>query len=160
MATTTPTTSGPFILTRATTPSDFTAIIACEFRTFTDPFIRDVFMGPDTPSNQARLASYYQSILHTNPADVWIKVTEKSTGKIVGASNWRVHMGAVPEHEEEDLGWEWLQGDEEKMGKVKEVIGGIAETRRKLFTEPYCREFRFILYRFLHCCDIDLFRID
>jgi len=117
-------------------------------------------MGPDTPSNQARLASYYQSILHTNPADVWIKVTEKSTGKIVGASNWRVHMGAVPEHEEEDLGWEWLQGDEEKMGKVKEVIGGIAETRRKLFTEPYCREFRFILYRFLHCCDIDLFRID
>jgi len=69
-------------------------------------------------------------------------------------------MGAVPEHEEEDLGWEWLEGDEEKMKKVKEVIGGIAETRRKLFTEPYCREFRFILYRILHCCDIDLFRID
>lgn len=140
MATTTPTSSGPFILSRATTPSDFTAIIACEFRTFTDSFIRDIFMGPDTPSNQARLASYYQHILHTNPADIWIKVTEKSTGKIVGASNWRVHMGSVPEHEEEDLGWEWLEGDEEKMKKVKEVIGEIAETRRKLFTEPYCRE--------------------
>ena len=50
-------------------------------------------------------------------------------------------MGAVPEHEEEDLGWEWLEGDEEKMRKVKEVVGDIAETRRKLFTEPYCREF-------------------
>lgn len=50
-------------------------------------------------------------------------------------------MGAVPEHEEEDLGWEWLEGDEEKMRKVKEVVREIAETRRKLFTEPYCREF-------------------
>lgn len=136
-----PTCEGPFVLSRATTPSDFTAIIACEFRTFTDSFIRDIFMGPDTPSNQARLASYYQSILATNPADIWIKVTEKSTGKIVGASNWRIHMGAVPEHEE-DLGWEWLEGDEDKMRKVKEVVRQIAETRRKLFTEPYCRESR------------------
>lgn len=66
-------------------------------------------------------------------------------------------MGFVPEHEEEDLGWEWLEGDEEKTKKVKEVIGGIAETRRKLFTEPYCRELRFILCRSLFrgggdCC--------
>jgi hypothetical protein len=141
MATTTPTSSGsPFILSRATSPSDFDAIIACEFHTFTETFLRDVFMGPDTPSNHSRLASHYQHILHTNPADVWIKVEEKATGKLVGASNWRVHMGAAPEHEEEDLGWEWLKDDEEKMKKVKEVIRGITETRRKLFTEPYCRE--------------------
>ena len=46
-------------------------------------------------------------------------------------------MGAVPEHEEEDLGWEWLQGDEEKMGKVKEVIGGIACL---LYTSPSPRD--------------------
>ena len=50
-------------------------------------------------------------------------------------------MGYVPEHEEEDLGWSWLEGDEEKMQKVKEVVRGIAETRRKLFIEPYCREY-------------------
>ena len=49
-------------------------------------------------------------------------------------------MGSAPAHEEEDLGWEWLKDDEEKMKKVKEVISGITETRRKLFTEPYCRE--------------------
>lgn len=57
-------------------------------------------------------------------------------------------MGFAPEHEEEDLGWEWLKHDEEKMKKVKEVIGGITETRRKLFVEPYCRELRFSFPRF------------
>jgi hypothetical protein len=142
---TTPPTNNPFILSRATIPTDFTAIITCEFLTFTDPFIREVFMGPDTPSNHKTLASHYQNILHTNPADVWIKVEEKSTGKIVGASNWRIHMGSVPEHQEEDLGWEWLRGDEEKLGRVKEVVRGIAETRRRLFTEPYCREYISVL---------------
>jgi hypothetical protein len=129
----------PFVLSRAT-PSDMDAIIDCEFRTFTDTFIREVFMGHDTPAGHKNLSSHYRNILLTNPADVWIKVEEKATGKIVGASNWRVHMSNVPEHEEEDLGWGWLEGDEEKMRKVKEVIRGITETRRKLFTEPYCRE--------------------
>jgi hypothetical protein len=143
MTTTNPT-SGPFILSRAT-PSDIDAIIACEFRTFTDTFIREVFMGHDTPAGHKNLSAHYQNILRTNPADVWIKVEEKSTGKIVGASNWRVHMSSVPEHEEEDLGWGWLEGDEEKLRKVKEVIKDITETRRKLFTEPYCRESNFLL---------------
>jgi hypothetical protein len=132
-------TNGPFVLSRATS-SDMDAIIDCEFRTFTDTFIREVFMGHDTPAGHANLSSHYQDILRTNPADVWIKVVEKATGKIVGASNWRVHMSSVPEHEEENLGWEWLEGDGEKMRKVKEVIREITETRRKLFTEPYCRE--------------------
>ncbi|CAD0114209.1 unnamed protein product [Aureobasidium uvarum] len=40
---------GPFILSRATTTQDFSDIVTCEFRTFTDSFIRDLFMGPDTP---------------------------------------------------------------------------------------------------------------
>jgi hypothetical protein len=132
-------TSGPFVLSRAT-PSDIDAIIACEFRTFTDTFIREVFMGHDTPAGHKNLSAHYQNILLTNPADVWIKVEEKATGKIVGASNWRVHMSSVPEHEEEDLGWGWLEGDQERLRKVKEVIKDITETRKKLFTEPYCRK--------------------
>ena len=57
-------------------------------------------------------------------------------------------MGSAPAHEEEDLGWEWLKDDEEKMNKVKEVSSGITETRRKLFTEPYCREFEIFFSAF------------
>ncbi|KAI4718001.1 hypothetical protein E4T48_05761 [Aureobasidium sp. EXF-10727] len=136
----------PFTLSRATTPQDFTSIVACEFRTFHETFIRDIFMGPDTASNQSRLAAYYHNILHTNTADIWIKVTERETGKIVAASNWRVHMGFVPEHEEEDLGWEWLEGDEVKLEKCREVMRDIADKRKMLFTEPYCQ---------LHICFTD-----
>lgn len=142
MATTKPP-SGTFILSRATTPSDFDRIVACEFKTFTDPFIRDLFMGPDTPAGQANLSSHYQQILHSNPSDVWIKVEDKATGEIVGASNWRVHMSHVPKHQEEDMGWTWLEGNHEKLKKVKEVMADIMEKRKELFTEPYCREFHF-----------------
>ncbi|THW77935.1 hypothetical protein D6D19_01873 [Aureobasidium pullulans] len=140
--------SGPFILTRAHTPHDFDSIVALEFKTFTDPHLREIFMGPDTPDGHAYLSSFYQKTLHTNASDVWVKVEEKKTGKIVGASNWRVHMGSVPKHElaEEDLGWAWLECDEEKLNKVKGVITGIMGVRKRLFTEPYCQ---------LHICFTD-----
>ncbi|THY79104.1 hypothetical protein D6C93_10157 [Aureobasidium pullulans] len=139
---------GPFILTRAHTPHDFDSIVALEFKTFTDPHLREIFMGPDTPDGHAHLSSFYQKTLHTNASDVWVKVEEKKTGKIVGASNWRVHMGSVPKHElaEEDLGWGWLECDEEKLNKVKGVITGIMGVRKRLFTEPYCQ---------LHICFTD-----
>ncbi|THV95623.1 hypothetical protein D6D10_03277 [Aureobasidium pullulans] len=139
---------GPFILTRAHTSNDFDSIVALEFKTFTDPHLREIFMGPDTPDGHAHLSSFYQKTLHTNASDVWVKVEEKKTGKIVGASNWRVHMGSVPKHElaEEDLGWGWLECDEEKLNKVKGVITGIMEVRKRLFTEPYCQ---------LHICFTD-----
>ncbi|THW17292.1 hypothetical protein D6D24_03989 [Aureobasidium pullulans] len=139
---------GPFILTRAHTPNDFDSIVALEFKTFTDPHIREIFMGPDTPDGHAHLSSFYQKTLHTYNSDVWVKVEEKKTGKIVGASNWRVHMGSVPKHElaEEDLGWGWLECDEEKLNKVKGVITGIMGVRKRLFTEPYCQ---------LHICFTD-----
>ncbi|THY17996.1 hypothetical protein D6D00_08291 [Aureobasidium pullulans] len=139
---------GPFILTRAHTPNDFDSIVALEFKTFTDPHLREIFMGPDTPDGHAHLSSFYQKTLHTNASDVWVKVEEKKTGKIVGASNWRVHMGSVPKHElaEEDLGWGWLQCDGEKLNKVKGVITGILGVRKRLFTEPYCQ---------LHICFTD-----
>ncbi|THW89114.1 hypothetical protein D6D15_05502 [Aureobasidium pullulans] len=139
---------GPFILTRAHTSDDFDSIVALEFKTFTDPHLREIFMGPDTPDGHAHLSSFYQKTLHTNASDVWVKVEEKKTGKIVGASNWRVHMGSVPKHElaEEDLGWAWLKCDEEKLNKVKGVIRGIMGVRKRLFTEPYCQ---------LHICFTD-----
>ncbi|CAD0048265.1 unnamed protein product [Aureobasidium pullulans] len=139
---------GPFILTRAHTSNDFDSIVALEFKTFTDPHLREIFMGPDTPDGHAHLSSFYQETLHTNASDVWVKVEEKKTGKIVGASNWRVHMGSVPKHElaEEDLGWAWLECDEEKLNKVKGVITGIMGVRKRFFTEPYCQ---------LHICFTD-----
>ena len=142
---------GPFILTRAHTSNDFDSIVALEFKTFTDPHLREIFMGPDTPDGHAHLSSFYQKTLHTNASDVWVKVEEKKTGKIVGASNWRVHMGSVPKHElaEEDLGWAWLECDEEKLNKVKGVITGIMGVRKRFFTEPYCREFIYLFPVFL-----------
>ncbi|THY28296.1 hypothetical protein D6D01_03925 [Aureobasidium pullulans] len=148
MATASTRDSGPFILTRAHTPNDFDSIVALEFKTFTDPHLREIFMGPDTPDGHAYLSSFYQRTLHTNASDVWVKVEEKKTGKIMGASNWRVHMGSVPKHElaEEDLGWGWLECDEEKLNKVKGVIEGILGVRKRLFTEPYCQ---------LHICFTD-----
>lgn len=142
---TTKNTNGPFILSRATS-TDLSRIVACEFKTFTDPFIRDLFMGPDTPSGQANLSSHYQQILQTNPSDIWIKVEDKATGEIVGASNWRVHMSNVPEHQEEDMGWGWLEGNHEQLKKCKEVMADIMEKRRELFTEPYCRKFIFCFF--------------
>lgn len=136
--------TGPFLLSRASTREDFTRIVACEYAAFTDPVLREIFMGPDTPAGHANLAAFYHKLSCTHPGDMWIKVEEKETGRIVAASNWRVYVGGVPETEEE-LGWEWLQGEEnrEKLERAKKYIQKIMDTRKRLFVGPYCRTFGF-----------------
>lgn len=135
-------TTGPFVLTRAATFQDLLEIVHCEYTAFTDPTLLSIFMGPNTTSNHAHLARTYHNTMAHDTGDLWLKVQEKETGKVVGASNWKVYVGCVPEHKEE-LRWEWLQGEgqEVELAKAKVVVQGILETRRRLFVEPYVRTY-------------------
>ena len=103
-------------------------------------------MGPNTPSNHTHLARTYHNTMKHDTGDLWLKVQEKETGKVVGARNWKGYVGCVPEHREE-LGWEWLRGEgqEVELARAREVVQGILETRRRLFVEPYVRAYILLL---------------
>lgn len=127
--------SAPFTLSRAT-PTDFPSIITTQYLAFTDSIVRNTFMGPDTASNKASLASRYAKTAADDFGDYWIKVCETSTGNVVAACNWKIYPSALPEHKPE-LDLPWLEGDDEALEMAREIKVKSARTRGEYMTEPY-----------------------
>ncbi|KAF2220741.1 hypothetical protein BDZ85DRAFT_267075 [Elsinoe ampelina] len=127
----------PFTLSRVD-ERDFAEIIEVQYRSFPDPWVRDVFVGPDTPENKERLRKEHIQRSKDEPQDYWIKVTDKTTGKIIAASNWKINPSIVPDHDKyEPTEFSWLQNDPKKLEKASNYIRTMIETRKKCFTEPY-----------------------
>ena len=83
-----PTTSGPFALSRATV-SDMVEMVDLEYACF-PPFIREAAMGITVPERDIpRIRQLYIDTMTSEPADIWIKVVDTSTGRMVAGSNWR-----------------------------------------------------------------------
>ncbi|GAB7355429.1 hypothetical protein MBLNU459_g5940t1 [Dothideomycetes sp. NU459] len=85
----------PFALSVATL-SDFPEISALHYHVVTSEVVRDCFMGPDTAKGREALANRYIKVLREDPDDVWIKVVDRSTGKIAAASNWKILQSLTP----------------------------------------------------------------
>ena len=123
---------------RKALPSDISDIVDTQFRAFTDDFVRDVFMGPDTRGGHERLQDRYSTTMREDFSDIWIKVTDEASGTIVAASNWKIHLNSVPKHES-DFDSFWLEDDPEKLKRAEAVLDGLVETRKRLMTEPFVR---------------------
>lgn len=126
-------------------------IIDVEFRTFTNPVLQEIFMGPDTPAGRKALAEKYAGYMKTDFSDFWTKVVDAGTGRIIAASNWKIYQSAVPDHDKTDVETPWLEGQTEKLERARKALAAMVQTRKKFMTEPYLREFLcFFFLPFLH----------
>lgn len=145
-------------------PDDMRELVDLEYRCF-DLFVQEgraeghnlcvkhlliipVFMGPDTPEGRAALCKRYSKNMQGDPSDIWMKVVDASTNRIVAASDWKVHVTCAPS-DAMDVLPDWLDG--EKLERAKKVVEIMEETRRKSMTGPYIRE----CFRTVFCKEIE-----
>lgn len=115
------------------TADDVPEIVDIQYLTSTSPIIRKVFMAPDTAGGRASLVERYRRTMRNQPHDVWIKIVDKSNGRIVAASNWKIYASCVPEpFNENDL--KWLAGAE--LEKANAIWAGIGDWQRRNMTQP------------------------
>lgn len=127
-----------FALSKAE-PSDMQETAILQFKVFTEPIIRDVFMGPDTPAGHSALANMFVRTMHEDASDYWIKVVDPSTGKIVAASNWKIHQSLVKGVvDDEDPAW-LAEFDEERIERTRKVLLRVREKKR-MMPVPRLRE--------------------
>ena len=115
----------PFTLARAT-EADVDEIVDLQYDCFPD-WIRRVFMGCHSRDDLPRYKEGHVERLRTDPSNVWVKVTDKKSGKVIAASNWKVYVngktgGGVQETAPEHLEGEYLaksQAIMEKMNALK-----------------------------------------
>ncbi|GAM83902.1 hypothetical protein ANO11243_018920 [Dothideomycetidae sp. 11243] len=117
-------------------PEDMPAIVAIMFHQFRDPMSHDKFMGPDTPEQHKWLARYLGNLSEQNPHDYWIKIVDNPTGKLIAASNWRIHPSVTPEPFE-DTALPWLHNKEERRAEAVKRLTNIMTMRKRLFNQPH-----------------------
>ena len=111
----------PFILARAT-EADVDEIAELQYDCFPD-WIRRIFMGCHSREDLSRCKKDHTQRMQNDPNDVWIKVTDKKSGCIIAASNWKVYVngksgGGVQESAPENLEGEELEKSNEIMAQM------------------------------------------
>lgn len=90
---------------------DFKELIACEWESYENPFqtffrLFCPIRGSSSQAHDESLAECTQRQLQwhvSDPSSYWQKVTETTTGKIIGGALWKIHPTNPfehPEHEE------------------------------------------------------------
>jgi len=120
--------SDDFVLSRASA-EDIAEITAMEYRAFANlPSVKTTFLGCESEADLPKLVARCQKDMQNDPNDVWIKVVDKSTGKIVAASNWKVFIN------KDDPAWDekpcdWM--DQERTDKAKSTLTRMNKIRHE-----------------------------
>lgn len=120
--------SRAFALTRASN-ADTLAITEVLYLSF-DHFARENFFGIPTRAELPKLADSYTKTMATDPADVWIKVVDMSTGMVAAVSNWKAYIGpetAISRVQEEPK--DWVQGEVLQKQRLLMEPMNLARTR-------------------------------
>ncbi|KAF2140423.1 uncharacterized protein K452DRAFT_299766 [Aplosporella prunicola CBS 121167] len=134
-----------FEVSEVKSDAEFDAIIECEKASYSTPqnpmfdtwWMEHLFQSePDPHAAAIRELSDRQLSWHkADPGSHWVKVTEKSTGKVVGASQWVVHDHNPFEKPQEPMNayW-WPEGDGRKYASL--YLNRMLELRPRIMSRP------------------------
>ncbi|KAK5171300.1 uncharacterized protein LTR77_004444 [Saxophila tyrrhenica] len=123
----------PFVLTRVSV-SDLPEMLALQYDCF-PPFIRQIFMGCNTEVDIPKIQEVYAEQIRTDPNDIWLKVVDRESAKIIAASNWKVYVNGITNGGVGDRPPPWLEREQFELSEryCKEV----KEYRAKAFSGPF-----------------------
>ncbi|PIA96314.1 hypothetical protein CB0940_10610 [Cercospora beticola] len=124
-----------FVLARAT-PNDMAELVQVQYEAFKPKYVRELFMGCRDTDDLPKLAKKYAEDMAQDPTDLWIKVTDLTTGEIVAASNWRLSLASSnvqPRGIDEPMPWV----DGELAAEAKEIMEPMNKTRIENNAEPF-----------------------
>ncbi|KAK3052364.1 hypothetical protein LTR09_006574 [Extremus antarcticus] len=131
-----------FALVRATA-HDIPEIVDLMYDAFED-FVRRVVMGCYSQDDMPKLVAQYIGEMQNDPSDIWIKVSDVNTGKIVAASNWKLCATASTPRGVDEVK-PWIQ-DEEAIELSRTVLEPLNELRLKANAEQDSYRFDFFDY--------------
>lgn len=119
----------PLTLSRVT-HDDFNTLVPIQFAAFVNNGTHHAQLGFNTHDNIAHAKKVLREDFASDPADVWIKVTdEDASGRIIAASNWKIYptyvkkdfdaKAAVSEKlRPEDVTWHSSEREKEDAGTI------------------------------------------
>lgn len=128
----------PFILARAT-EADVDEIAELQYDCFPE-WIRKIFMGCHSREDLKRCKADHLQRMQTDVNDVWIKVTDKKTNRIVAASNWKIYVNGPSKGGVQDTPPENLEGEDLEVSRA--IMEKINATKADRMPGPFIRTLR------------------
>lgn len=125
----------PFILARAT-ESDIDEISELEYDCFPE-WVQRMFMGCYSRDDLKKVKQRHIKIMQDDPNDVWVKVTDKKSGRIVAASNWKLYVNGQSHGGAKEEPPEGLEGEDAK--KSRELMEKMNATKADRMPGPFIR---------------------
>ncbi|GAM91089.1 hypothetical protein ANO11243_091360 [Dothideomycetidae sp. 11243] len=128
----------PFEMSRLS-PAEVPELSESQGRCEVDENLRDFGTGPRVADRLQKRVELWQTAMTKDPQVFWLKVRDKSNGKIVAGSMWRIHPTVVPQIERNTMPRPWLDNDPERQQLVKNVWDRLNSIQERLYTKPYIK---------------------
>jgi hypothetical protein len=139
----------PLALSRVTA-DDFDTLIPIQFTAFANNGTHHAQLGLRNAANIANAKAIFRKNFASDPADVWLKVTdEDANSKIIAASNWKIYptyvksdfdakATSVDKMTAEDVTW---HGDERQKEDAVTILKEFFATRYRRMREAHVCKF-------------------
>jgi hypothetical protein len=97
------------------------------------PFIEAVYPGHETPSGRAHGTERMLAAKNGDPNTTFLKITDTSTGEIIGIAKWNVYDGVIPEEISKLGGDYWDTEDAKELAEWN--YNEYVDLRRKAIRE-------------------------
>jgi hypothetical protein len=114
-------------------PSDMDEIIRLQFLCFGATDMHVVFFGHCEPAKVEAKKRHLHD-LATDPCNMWLKIVNMDTDKMVSSSNWCIFPTRV--EKDEPIKVDWLE-DPEEIKSAEEVLEDYMGRRKKHMTQPH-----------------------
>jgi hypothetical protein len=88
-----------FVMSRVT-EEDLDEMLEIQFRAFAHVDVHTALFGPNTQHHRDLTKARFLKDMKEDVADCWMKLVDKSTGKIVSCAQWKIYptWAPMPEH--------------------------------------------------------------
>jgi len=125
---------------------DFDELLEVQFRAFSKVDIHTALFGHNTKEHRDLTKARFLKDMKEDSSDVWMKLVDESTGKIISGAQWKVYPTWAPPGEHPPFQADWFEGEERKA--AEDMCNAFMQIRGKyqhshahvllyiLFTDP------------------------
>lgn len=115
--------------------SDLDKIVEISFRAHEDDWMWDAIFGPDTPASRTNTKKRFLKGMTEDRTDVWHKVTDIDTGRLIAAANWKIYPTYVAAGEGHESTVDWFEGEEKEAAEY--LVKDFLDRRRRRCKEAH-----------------------
>lgn len=118
---------------------DLDDIVRIMFDVFGGQGLLQALFGVDDTKARVKAKVELLEAMATDPTDIWLKVTDAESGKLIGAGNWKV-VPTLRTKEQLETKVDYFDTEEDKAA-AKEIIDDFLSRRYKYVDGPHIRKY-------------------